>query len=308
VTVALPAQVASFSPEVNEVVSFDPSKGEFPEAVAFDARGNMYVTLPPIGEIRKIRPNGSQSIIATIAPGTDVGPVGLALDDRRRIYVAVTSFEPATHGVYRVKQNGTHRRLPGTAAISFPNGVALDEDGTAYVTDTILGAVWRIRPGGQAKLWIQDDLLVGNGSAGFGFPIGANGIALRGNKLYVSVSELGRIVSIRIRGNGRAGTPRIFAEDPALNPADGIAFDVRGNLYVAVIAQSTLVRIKRNGTIETLATAADGLDFPSSLAFGTGNGRPRRSAFVTNFAIGPPGGAGPGIVQVRIGIRGQPLP
>ena len=54
-------------------------------------------------------------------------------------------------------------------------------------------------------------------------------------------------------------------------------------------------------------TAAD-RRLPLSLAFGTGNGRPRRSAFVTNFAIPPRGGAGPGIVQVRIGIRGQPLP
>jgi hypothetical protein len=62
-----------------------------------------------------------------------------------------------------------------------------------------------------------------------------------------------------------------------------------------------------DGQITTLATADDELDFPASLAFGTGKGN-RQSVFVTNCAIGPPGGPGPGVLKVDVGIPGLPVP
>ena len=77
-----------------------------------------------------------------------------------------------------------------------------------------------------------------------------------------------------------------------------------------VIAQSNLVRIDAESKeITTLATAVDGLDFPASLVFGSGKGY-RKSVFVTNFAIGPPGGTGPApaLLNVEVGTPGLPLP
>ncbi|HEX6127713.1 MAG TPA: SMP-30/gluconolactonase/LRE family protein [Candidatus Limnocylindria bacterium] len=54
------------------------------------------------------------------------------------------------------------------------------------------------------------------------------------------------------------------------NP-DGIALDVHGNIYLPIINQSRLVRVSADGAlVETLATSADGFDFPASIAFGTG--------------------------------------
>ena len=92
---------------------------------------------------------------------------------------------------------------------------------------------------------------------------------------------------------------------PAL---DGLALDVHGNAYVPVINQSRIVRISADGTsIVTVASSADGLDFPASVAFGTGKGE-RRSLFVTNFAIGPPGGAGPALLKLAAADPGLPLP
>ena len=75
-----------------------------------------------------------------------------------------------------------------------------------------------------------------------------------------------------------------------------------------MIAQSKLVRIDaETKEITTLATPADGLDFPASLAFGSGKGY-RQSVFVTNFAIGPPGGTGPALLNIKVGTPGLPLP
>ena len=92
--------------------------------------------------------------------------------------------------------------------------------------------------------------------------------------------------------------------------ADGLAFDARGNLYVAVIGQSSLVWVSSDGeTVRTLATTDDGLDFNSAVAFGTGRGA-RQTLFIVNFAIsdffGAPPGEGPALLSLDVGVPGQP--
>lgn len=284
-----------------------PAAGEFPEGVAVDKTGNVYVSLSPIGQVRKIAPDGSQSVLATLPVGA-FGPLGLAVDAPGNVYAAVSTFDPATHGVYRIDRSGAAERLPGSGSILFPNGLAFDKRGNLYATDSILGAVWRIPKGGSAELWLQHPLLAGNGSFGFPFPIGANGIAYRHGEIVVTNSELGRLLRIAVEPDGSAGAPTMLAEDLALFGADGIALDVHGSLYVAVIVQSAIVRVAADGsTLTTLATAADGLDFTSSLAFGTGM-RDRQAVFAVNFAVFVPGGAGPALLRVAVDEPGLPLP
>lgn len=285
------------------VVSFDATAGELPEGLAVDENGSLYVSLSPLGQIRRIAADGSQSVLATIGAGAGLGPLGLAVGASGHVYAAVATFDSASSGVYWIPRRGMTKRLPGTGQILFPNAVALDTHGSVYATDTIAGAVWRVPPGGSAELWIQHPLLVGDGSAGFGFPVGANGIAYRHGSFYVANSERGRIVRIPVRRDGKAGAPQVVAENPALVPADGIAFDVLGNLYVAVIAQNTLVRVASDGSIETLATAADGLDFPASLAFGT-TSEERKELFFTNFGIL----GTPSVLKLNVGVPGRRLP
>jgi sugar lactone lactonase YvrE len=297
--------VADAAVDVEVVVDYDPAAGELPEGVAVDKRGDVFVSLAPLGEVRKIRRDGSESTLASIVPaGAGRGVLGLAVDARGNVYAAASTSDPGTSGVYKIARDGSFARLPGTAAIVFPNGVTLDKRGNVYVTDTILGAVWRVPASGEpAELWFQSPLLVGNGSAGFGFPIGANGIAYRHNGVVVGNSEGARLVRIPIEPDGAAGTATVLAEGPALYGADGIAFDVHGNVWVAVIVQSMIVRVSPSGAIETVATAADGLDFVSSIAFGK-NG----DLWAVNFAIGPPGGPGPALLRLAVDAKGQPVP
>lgn len=228
------------------------------------------------------------------------------------MYAAVQSPATAVRGVWQVTRDGLVARLPGSDAIAVPNGLAFDKVGNLLVTDTALGAVWRIPRGRSTELWIQHPLLAGDGSAPLPFPVGANGIAYRQRVVYVANSELGRIVRIPVEHDGSAGAPSILAQHPALFSADGVALDVHANIYVAVIFQSTIVRVAADGsTLTTLATAADGVDFASGLAFGTGMGD-RESLLFTNFAIGPlfgaPPGAGPGVLKLAVGVPGWPLP
>lgn len=123
------------------------------------------------------------------------------------------------------------------------------------------------------------------------------------NEVIVANSEGGRLVRIPVEPGGAPGVASVLADDPRLYGADGIALDVHGNVWVAVIVQSRIVRVSPLGDIETVATAADGLDFPSSLAFDK-NG----DLWAVNFAIGPAGGAGPGLLRFSVKAKGQPLP
>lgn len=302
---------AAAATQVRELVAFDASAGELPESLAVDRRGTIYVTLAPLGEVRTVAPDGTQHLVATLPTGSGFGALGLAIGPRDDLYVAVSTFDPATNGVYRIARDGKVVRLPGTEAIVVPNGLAFDPRGNLFVTDSAGGAIWRIPRNGSAQLWLQHPLLAGDNSAPPPVPLGANGIAFRHGALLVTNTEMGSVINVPVRVDGSPGTPSLLAQDPALVGADGFALDIRGNLYVAVNSQSTLVRLSPDGThVTTLATAADGLDSPSGVAFGSGL-RDRRMLFIVNFAIGPvfgfPPGAGPALLALDTGTPGAPV-
>src|SRR5919198_802678 len=153
------------------------------------------------------------------------------------------------------------------AAGQFPEGVAVDVTGNAYVS--LISPVAQIRKidrnGGQS-------VLAQFGAAGFG-PLG---MALN------SAGDL--YVRIAVQPDGSAGAASVVAQGSALFGADGVALDVFGDAFVAVNSQNTLIRVAPDGGITTLATAADGLQNPASVAFATSHGE-RKTLYLTNFAV-----------------------
>jgi sugar lactone lactonase YvrE len=290
--------------EIETLVSFDAAAGELPEGVAVDQRGNVYVSLiAPVSEIRRIAPDGAQTTLASLGLGGN-GPLGLAVDPRGTVFTAAATFDPATQGVYRIAADGSFTRLPGTEQIAFANGLTFDPRGTLYVTDSSAGAVWRIPRGGGAELWIQDPLLEGTGELGVGVPIGANGIAFRSpDEIVVGNTEQGTLVSVPIEPDRGAGDPVVIADDPAIFGVDGLAVDVAGRIYAAVIAQSTIVRVDGDAIV-TLADADDGINQASSIAFGRGI-RDRKSLFGVNFGIFSPAPT-PSLFRLPVGAPGAP--
>jgi sugar lactone lactonase YvrE len=305
-------------PEV--VNSFDASRSELPEGIAIDKAGNIYVSLgPPLfvgggfGEIWKISPDGTETTLAQF----DGGPpaAGLAVDASANLYYAYPSGEEDTQGVYRLTADGDTERLPGTEAIILANGLAFDNDGNLYVSDSILGAIWRIPPGGSAELWLQHELLSGCLPDD---PFGANGVALWEGNLYAANTGKGLLVSIPILTDGSAGEPEKVAgpdgcdaEFNDLYGMDGIALDVDGNVYALLVLQNKLVKIDpTDGTFTTLLTDDDGLHNPASIVFGVGEGN-QESIFFTNYAVLPPEPAtspGPAVLKFDVGVPGLSLP
>jgi sugar lactone lactonase YvrE len=301
--------------DIVTVVAFNPSRAEAPENLIFDHRGNLYLNMALTGEIRKIAPDGTQSTLATLRVGAGRSTnalLGLAVDRHDTVYALLSSHNVGgsdTHGVWRIHPDGTKELFAALDPAGFPNQPLFDARGNLLVADSFLGTIWRITPDGEVSRWITDPLLMPDTAAcGFPLPRGANGMAFddHGN-LFVANTNKALIVRIPIHRDGSAGSPSVYASGCAnLNGADGITIDVRDNAYVADNILNKVVRVNTNGTIDTLAAPADGLDSPTGVAFGTRRGE-QTSLFITNSALltylsrGRPR---PSLMRLDVGVPG----
>jgi sugar lactone lactonase YvrE len=184
-----------------------------------------------------------------------------------------------------------------------PNAIAQDHHGTLYVSDSFAGAIYTVSPAGGGKtLWKADVLLQPHGNP----PFGANGVAFDRTQsfLYVANTADDRILRIAVNRDGSAGAISIFADGAtlgarALDGADGIQFDVRGNLYVCANQANEIQVLSPGGALIARYghnPGDDPLDFPASPIFH------ERGLYIANLALGtaPNGG--------KISVLGVPFP
>ena len=318
-----------------EVVSEGPRPSL--EGVAVDKTGNVVVTSTFTGELLKFPPGSSDfEVFGSIddwATGGQFGAgfLGLAVDAQGNVYGAAQWL--GSTGVYKFdRKTGDETLIAGTEQMSFPNALAFDKVGNLYVTDSNstgvsnpvpaghvpMGAIWRIDRDGVATKWLESPLLGGNGGAGLATPVGANGIVHRQGVLTVANTEGFGLLTVPILGDGSAGaiTPLPTTGWPVRDspfgviPAvpDGIALDVHGAIYVASVAHNAVFRVNTDGTVDELFNdpAFTVLNFPSSVAFGTGKGL-KQTLYIVNLAFGPPS-APAALVALEVGVPGQPLP
>lgn len=201
----------------------------YPNAVAVDAAGNLYVADTYHNVIRKISADGS---IRTLAGAEDI--------------------------------SGASDGTGITAFFNSPEGIAVDRQGTVYVSDTGNGAIRRITPDGTVTTMAGNATAIGyrdglGRAASFNVPRGIAVDALG----IVYVADAGNHV---IRKIGRSGLVTTLAGNPALAGSedgagdratfdypDGVAVDSRGTVYVADANTSTIRRISAAGDVTTLA-------------------------------------------------------
>ena len=313
-------------PPVGVVTNFGPNLAaicHMPEGIAIDPTGNLYASsfaFSPVANICVENRRGQiVDVIAVPAGKAGVASLlGELFEPSQGLYVVDFANGAPTNGRLLRINVGTHAVTVLATGYSAPNGIAQDRHRNLYVSDSFLGAIFKVAPDGSSNtVWIQDPRLMPQPGGG-GPPFGANGLAFDANQgfLYVASTSDSKIYRIPVQKDGSAGPMQLFVSGAAidasqqtteaLHGADGIMFDVRGNLYVcANSAQHPAPGLP--GEIQVLSpdgrliarydgVGQNDLDFVASLVFH------ERALYVTNLSLDT-GGA-----NSKLSVQGVPFP
>jgi hypothetical protein len=123
-----------------------------PMAIAVDSKGNIFVADLEVHAIWKIPPQGGPAEEFAHVPA----PSGMAIDDKDVLWV-VSRSKPQ---LFRVSPDKKVEVVVADRVFEFPNDVALDGHGTAYVSDGHGRTIWKLANGGKPQSWIADKQLV----------------------------------------------------------------------------------------------------------------------------------------------------
>ena len=119
--------------------------GYAPAGLAFDAAGNLFVADSGFGRIYKYLPNGTKTIFASGVSG----PFGLAFDRAGNLYVS----EFNTNSILKFAPNGTQSAMPFASGLHGPQGLAFDSAGNLFEVDFSTGSINKISPAGVVTLF-----------------------------------------------------------------------------------------------------------------------------------------------------------
>jgi streptogramin lyase len=243
----------------------------YPQGVAVDSSGNVYVADFGNYKIRKVTPAG---VVTTLAGTT--GPAGVAVDGSGNVYVAARNDDT----IRKVTPAGVVTTLAGSgfqgsadgtgsaALFNKPQGVALDGGGNAYVADTDNDTIRKITTAGVVTTLAGTAFSSGStdGTASAAQFYGPQGVAVDGSgNVYVADTNNHTIRKITPAGvvttlagtagllhgsaDGTGSAARFFAPQ-------GVAVDGSGNVYVADAGNATIRKITAAGVVTTLAGTA----------------------------------------------------
>jgi len=176
------------------------------------------------------------------------------------------------------------RIVYGSAGFPAINGLAFDTAGTAYVSDSFQGAIYRIKAATKCQsckveVLIRDPLLVTTGA----LPFGANGIAIdeAAGLLYVNNAGDGRVLRMPLSG----GKLDVLAE--SMYGADGLLLH-DGLLWVASNQVDAVVALDAQGIERVRAGHFDGIGAdgaPLGLLFPAATAVQGNRMLVANLAL-----------------------
>jgi uncharacterized repeat protein (TIGR01451 family) len=257
----------------------------YPEGVAVDASGNLYIADSGNGRIREVNASGA---IGTVVGGAvnDGGlgifgllnqPSGVVRDTSGNTYISDTN----NNRVRKVAANGAIATVAGTgtsgfagdgspatgAQLSGPLGLALDSSGNLYIADTNNHRIRMVDGSGNITTVAGNGNCcssTGDGGTATNAGIGtAYGLAVDSSgDLFISdisnnvVREVSSGTITTVAGNGSLGYSGDggSATNAKLSDPFGVAVDASGNLYIADYGNLRIRMVSAaNGTITTVA-------------------------------------------------------
>jgi sugar lactone lactonase YvrE len=256
----------------------------FPQGVAVDSNGNLFVADASNNRIRKISAAG---LVTTFAGNGNAGfsdgaastasfrdPRGIAIDPAGNLYVA----DEGNSAIRKISPSGMVTTIAGsgakgnadgigpTASFLGPQGVALDSAGNVYVADTGNSLIRKITPSGTVSTIAGDGrqmIVDGVGrSASIGYPYNI-AVDTSGNLFVTEPDAIRKIlpdgtVTTFAGSAGRQGRADGTGAAALFYTPVGITVDHNGMLYVADFNNSLIRMIDQTGRVTTLAGGAYG--------------------------------------------------
>jgi sugar lactone lactonase YvrE len=276
----------------------------YPNGVAVDNAGNVYVADTVNHTIRKVTPVGTNWVVTTLVgqagsaganDGTNSaalfnGPAAVAVDSAGNVYVADTSND-TIRKVAPVGTNWVVTTLAGLAGSAgsangtgnaarfyFPFGLTVDTNGNVYVADSANDTIRKVTSAGVvttlAGLAGNIGSANGTGSAArFYYPydvtVDTNGnvyVADSGNNTIRKMTPAGVVTTLAGLA-GSDGTNNGTGSAARFYFPNGATVDSAGNVYVADTGNNTIRKVTPTGVVTTLA----GLEWNAGSTDGTGN-------------------------------------
>src|ERR1700677_977633 len=237
----------------------------FPESLGASRDGTLYIGSWK-GIVYRVHP-GEALATPWIKPSSEKGLLTIlgVLPDDRAGWVWVCSVpaptrDPPAPGIsalmaFDMNTGEQKLNLPFPAPASVCNDITLAKDGSAYISDTPNGRIFRVRSRGKSlELFAQDEQLTG-----------IDGIVFSGEgTLYANSVTSNRLWRIAIDRSGHVGAITQLTPSQPLKGADGFRL-IRGNAFLlAENAAGRLDEVHISGARPTITVIKEGLDTPTS--------------------------------------------
>jgi predicted ester cyclase len=278
--------------------------GTFLESVATAADGSVLLVSMLQGQVLRWRGDAPLETVCSIPLRTGEKLMCLAAVGPGEYLVNLKSADPARAGVWWFEPGGGARRMAALPPEAYPNGIAVDGEGSAYVADSALGWIWRVRlPEGRATAWLCDDALARRPLVGRIH--GANGIQYHEGALFVAITDRATVLRVPVR-DGRPGSPVVHLERLGV---DDLAIGPDGTLYATTHVRNSVVRVTPDGVRSTIAGPAEGVLGAAAAALGQAAGD-RDALYVVGDGglLRPAPGypVQPALVRLKVGLPTRP--
>ncbi|MEO8377352.1 MAG: SMP-30/gluconolactonase/LRE family protein [Candidatus Sumerlaeota bacterium] len=264
---------------------------DHPECVAVHPDGSVWAGGED-GQIYRVAADGSRLDEVARMKGGFI--LGIAFSPDARWLLAC---DLRNHCVWRIDtksgQATTFATGAGKHRFAIPNSAVFTRSGDVFVSESggfnaCIGKILKFDQNGKGIVWHDGPLHF------------ANGLALNADEsvLYVAATGLPGVETIGVGPDGSAGRRSILRKMPKTVP-DGLAFDAKGNLYVACYAPAAIYRIASNKSMSVVAYdwTAHALSAPTNVAFGGPNFDQLYTANLSRWHI----------TRIDLRIKGMPL-